>query len=219
MSVQDKSVQEKALIFIEGDTEEEFYEKVFPRYLGKIQRKIINLHGNFNIYNKVLDKTVQSLSKFPTFNFRVYCFIDRESKYHNPPLDINILRAKFNTDKDFRRRVSSTDVIFATPMIEAWFFYDITGIFSFLKVPRHLRNPNKYRTVQKLTANDLSRLFVRYKKFYIKGKRCKSFIDNLDIDKIYMNCKELRDGIDLIISNERIFRPLKSERYNLEKSP
>lgn len=101
----------------------------------------------------------------------------------------------------FKKEVLSIESTIATPMIESWFFHDIEGIYKFLRVPYSQRNPNKYKTVEKYDADDLSKLFRRYNKVYIKGKKCSYSIDNLDIGKIYMNCGDLKEGIDSIISD------------------
>ena len=188
-----------ALIYVEGDTEVEFFKKLFWGYLGRRPRKTYNLRGNFNIYNKILDKTLNFLTNRSSVQVRIYCFIDRESRDQNPPLSISVLRSRIKEIPELKKAVLTADLILATRMIESWFFYDIDGIYKFLKTPRHKRNPRKYRPVEKFSADDLSQLFVRYGKVYIKGKGCRNFVDHLDLEKIFNACDELNEGINLIL--------------------
>lgn len=190
-----------SLIFVEGDTEEEFYEKVFKKYIGNTPKKVKNLHGNINIHGKIFDKTLHFLRNNLFVQVRIYCFVDRESRSGNSPLDLGNLRARFRSDKDFKGKVLSVDQIIATPMIESWFFHDMEGIYRFLKVPRNERRPNKFKVVERFNADNLSRLFDRYDKVYIKGKKCKNFINHLSMEKVYAKCSELRNGIRLILKN------------------
>lgn len=192
-----------ALIFVEGDTEVEFFKKLFLKYLGRLPRKTHNLRGNFNIYNKILDKTLNFIANRGPVQVRIYCFIDRESRDHNPPLSISILRSRIKEIPGLKEVVLSADLILATQMIESWFFYDIDGIHKFLRTPRHERNSKKYRPAEKFSADHLSQLFARYGKVYIKGKRCRNFVDHLNLEKIFNACDELNEGINLILRRAR----------------
>lgn len=107
------------------------------------------------------------------------------------------MRSRFQ-NPEFGNRVLSVDTIIATTMIESWFFYDIEGIYKFLRVPRARRNPKKYKPPEKFTHIDLSTLFKQNGKSYIKGERCAGFINALDLKKIYLNCQELKSGLDKI---------------------
>jgi hypothetical protein len=78
-------------------------------------------------------------------------------------------------------------------------FYDIEGIYKFLSAQKSTRKNHKFNPVEKLTHIDLARLFKNHGKAYIKGKRCHNFINNLDIDKIFAACKELQEGVKLIL--------------------
>ncbi len=187
-----------ALIFVEGDTEEEFYTKLLRDYLTGIPKSVLNLNGIYNVHRKVMGKTENFLHKHKDCVVRVYCCIDRESRDHNPPLDIEDLRKSLSGNKDFKR-VLSADAIIATQMIESWFFYDLEGIYKFLKVPRKERNPSRFTPPEKFTHIHLSKFFERYDKTYIKGHKSANFISNLDLGKIHKICHELREGLNLII--------------------
>ncbi len=189
--------KEVALFFVEGDTEEEFYSILFKDYLPAIPKSVINLKGIYNIHRKVLGKTEAFLHRHNDKVIRVYCCIDRESREHNPPLDIEELRTSFKANKGFKR-VLSADAIIATQMLESWFFHDMEGIYKFLRVPNKERNPTKFSPPEKFTHIHLAKLFERYGKTYIKGHKCANFISNINIDDIYKKCRELRDGLELI---------------------
>jgi hypothetical protein len=189
--------KEVALFFVEGDTEEEFYSKLFKDYLFGIPKSVVNLKGIHNIHRKVLGKTEAFLYRHKYKVIRVYCCIDRESRDHNPPLDIETLRVSFKEIRGFKR-VLSADAIIATQMLESWFFHDMEGIYKFLRVPNKERNPTKFSPPEKFTYIHLAKLFERYGRTYIKGHKCANLISNLDIDEIYKKCRELREGLELI---------------------
>jgi hypothetical protein len=189
--------KEVALFFVEGDTEEEFYSKLFKDYLFGIPKSVVNLKGIHNIHRKVLGKTEAFLYRHKYKVIRVYCCIDRESRDHNPPLDIETLRVSFKEIRGFKR-VLSADAVIATQMLESWFFHDMEGIYKFLRVPNKERNPTKYSPPEKFTHIHLAKLFERYGRAYIKGHKCANLISNLDIEEIYKKCRELREGLELI---------------------
>lgn len=193
-----------ALLFVEGDTEEEFYKYLLTSYLPNAPKAIVNLHGNSNIHRKILSGADVFLQKHKDCFVRIYCCIDRESRDHNPPLDIDALRDSLRADRDFSR-VLSADTIIATQMIESWYFHDIGGIFKFLKVPHSERNPAKFAPPEKFTHIHLARLFERYGKVYIKGRKSANFINHLDLEKIHNDCAELRNGLELIVKQAGVW--------------
>jgi hypothetical protein len=94
--------------------------------------------------------------------------------------------------------VLSIDAIIAIQQIESWFFYDIGGIYSFLRVPKAQRKLKAYKPPERYGYKELQRLFERFGKTYSKGKRAGNFIDHLDLGVIVDNCKELQRGIERI---------------------
>jgi len=205
-----------SLIFVEGDTEEEFYELLFKKHLTGISKKTFNLEGNYGGESKVLHRTMDYLWRHPGATVKIFIFIDRESRKGYPPIDLNVIRETLYKNNKTRKRILNIEEIVATQMIESWFFYDIQGIFNFLRVPSHERNARKYTPIEKLTHIDLSKLFSKYGKVYIKGKRCRNFLQHLDIDKIYKSCPELRRGITSIISSRKRKR---QNKLNKKKPP
>jgi hypothetical protein len=128
---------------------------------------------------------------------RVYCCLDRESRYGEVPgLNIGGIRRHIKDAQIIN--VLSVDLIRATQQIESWFLYDIENIYGFLKVPKPVRNPRAYKPPEGFGYKDLQRLFERHGRSYSKGKDGENFINHLDIEKIARGCKELRDGVELI---------------------
>lgn len=191
----------KALIFVEGDTEEEVFDKIFQSHLRGISKKIINLHGNRGLHRKILGQTLFCLQQNPSLMARVYCFIDREGRRSvKSPLDLSELRKSFATNPSFKQKVLSADAVIATQTIESWLFHDIEGIYRFLRMPHNKRKPNHFKFVEKFNHIDLAKLFKESGQghAYIKGKRCRNFVDHLDLGKIYDNCPDLQNGLTLI---------------------
>jgi hypothetical protein len=182
-----------SLLLVEGPTEVVFYEKIKELFLKST--KIEHLEGNFNINKKVLQKT---LNKNSDRLVRVYCCVDRESRYGKVPgLDLKLIR---NTVvKKNRNNVLSVDRIIATKMLESWFFYDMPGIYKYLKTPRAKRTIDKFMPPEKNDWRVLDRLYKQNGKLhYMKGFKAEGIVKSLDIPKIYNSCKELKDGVDLI---------------------
>ena len=174
-----------ALFFLEGDSEEIFYDKILRQHLAGIPKKIKNVKGLYNIHKTILGKCVDFVRKNDNYLIRIYCCIDRESRDNPPELDVAELKNDIKEDPELRNKVLSVDVILATIMLESWFFYDIGGIYRYLKTPKKERNLKKYLPVEKNDWKTLSKLFSRYGKIYLKGEKSENFIDSLDIDLIF----------------------------------
>jgi len=188
-----------SLLLAEGSTDEIFYKKVKISHLRGCRATVRELHGLRNINAKVIDQIVGYSQAHKDEVFRVYCCLDRESRYGEVPgFDIKKIE-KYIKDGNLTN-VLSIDLITATQQIESWFFYDIKGIYTYLTVPKSQRRINAFRPTARFGYRDLQRLFERYGKTYTKGKRAESFIYKLDIEKIVSNCTELREGIQLIQS-------------------
>jgi len=96
-------------------------------------------------------------------------------------------------------QIKSINEIIATQNLESWFFYDIEGIYNFLRVPRNERNPHKYYNVESTNYRTLSYLFRKYNKIYLKGRSVGVFLKRINIQKIYNSCEDLRVGIERMI--------------------
>jgi len=180
---------------VEGDTEVLFYQRVKEQLLGDIRRVTIEqLHGIFNINKKILNKIfMKSQSEI----IRVYCCLDRESRHAvTPGFDIDFIKKEVVSKRLIN--VLGVDAIIATQMIESWFFYDLDGIYKFLEAPKAQRKKRAYQPPERFRVKDLGDLFRRHNRVYQEGKRAANFINHLDIGKIARECKEMREGLELI---------------------
>ena len=192
-----KNQQPPSLLLVEGETDEIFYERIKKDYLKDCRVIIHDLKGLFNVNKKVVNKIVSASQKNKGTGFRIYCCLDRESRDgRTPGFDMNVIKKQIK-DRNIKGLIS-IDAIITTQQIESWFFYDITNIYKFLKVPKAKRKANAFSPPEKYTYKDFQRLFERYGKTYNKGKRAANFIEHLDINNIVSNCKELNDGIEKI---------------------
>jgi len=186
-----------SLLLVEGDTDEIFYKQLKNSSIKECRVTIQNLQGVYNINKKVINDIVDYVQRHKDEKVRVYCCLDRDSRYGQvPEFDIKKIR-KYLKNENIKA-ILSINLIIATQQIESWFLYDIEGIFEYIKVPRSQRNPKAFRPPEKFGYRHLQRLFEKYGKTYTKGKKAGNFINHLDTDKIVSNCKELRHGIELI---------------------
>lgn len=194
-----KTKQPVSLLILEGYTEQVFYPIVRDCYLTGIRIQLVNIKGRGNVNKQVLAKIFQYYRDNPKDMVRAYCCVDAETqKSRATPLDVGLIRRHVNDRKMVR--VLSIDGVVTDPDIESWFFYDIKGIYKFLRAKKSLRNVKRYSIPPNFGKRDLQDLFSRFRKEYIPGERAAYFIRNLDIEKIVNNCQQLRNGIELIKS-------------------
>jgi Domain of unknown function (DUF4276) len=190
-----------SLLFLyEGETEAEFYKKIFDNYIPQrtIQKNYSDLKGVYNLNSKVKRKIESYLlhdNHLTCKHIHVFVAYDREGpRGTETQLDIENLRKEFITES----RIKSINEIVATQDLESWFFHDLEGIYKYLKVPKSQRNLTAYNNVEATNNRILSALFHRFDVHYQKGKRVQGFLNQLDIDKIYNNVQELKDSVDYI---------------------
>ncbi len=174
---------------VEGFTEDLFYHRVKDLFHRRTPAKIINLEGNWNINQKVLDEFENYQRKNPEKKFRVFIAIDRESRTGFAPINMATIREELCASGLVRHK----DLVLfeAIQDIESWFFHDVEGIFRFLRLEQKHRVPGKYTPVESLNNRDMSKLFELADKDYRKGFASKNFIDNLDINLILARCPVL----------------------------
>jgi hypothetical protein len=190
------------LFLYEGETEKEFYEKIFDIYLPKRKIKIIksNLYGVHNINKKVRNKILRFLDdKKDQDQIHVLVAYDREGT-RNVPSNLNpdILKKKFVSHKN--SRIASINEVIATQDLESWLFNDIEGIYNFLRIPKTERKVNRFNNIEATNNRTLSKLFHRYNKHYQKGRRIEGFLNHLNIEKIYNCTPQLKKMMKLITS-------------------
>ena len=186
-----------SLLLVEGETDELFYKRIKNELCVGSRVTTQNLYGLFNINKKIINKIVDYTKHHEDEMIRVYCCLDRESRDSKVP-EFDIKKITKYVKNENIRKIQSINSIIATQQIESWFLYDIDGIYKLLKVPSTKRKPKAFQPPEKFGYKHLQRLFERYNRTYTKGKRAENFINQLDINKIVSNCKELREGIELI---------------------
>lgn len=189
------------LFLYEGDTELEFYSRIISKYIPrrKIRITASNLDGVYNLDKKVKNRINEHLLKnLDEEQITVIVAYDRDGrKEKESRLMIDSIKSKI--EQELRpERILSINEIIATQDIESWFLKDIDGVYKFLKVP-HKERTNKYKNTESFNSTDLSNLFRRYRKNYQKGSRADGFIEALNIDLIYDDTPELKEGIKIIL--------------------
>lgn len=168
-----------ALLLVEGETEEEFYEAFCERFLKNCSKKVVNLHGNWNINKKIVEASSRFADNHANTDFDVYVCIDQE-RIGAPAFDCEFVKIHLNQISTFGRVFG----IVATLTIESLFFLDIHGIYSHLRAQHSRRNPGKYKSFRSFTHLDLTKLFKQFGKQYQKGYRCRGLVQSLDLKKL-----------------------------------
>ena len=169
-------------IFVEGDTEVDFYKKMIAYYRdkngGRLHCKVDvkNIKGVGKYQNKVCRIFENSVKKrYPNADYKVVLCYDSDvfEFSRKPPVDwqevTKALRKKGANDVRLVKAVTS---------IEDWFLYDTEGLRKFLKLPK------KFKMDSYKGQKGLAQLFLRAKKTYIKGVRCNGLIETLDLNVI-----------------------------------
>ena len=199
MSKKYSSKPPKILFLYEGDTEWEFYRLILKAKIPKgtaIHK--VNLHGHLRRHNRgVANILTDYLHKHPDEeSIHVFIAYDREGPAGTElSINIELLRRDF-----VQEGITSIDEIVATQDLESWLFLDIDSIYSFLRTKKSLRAAHKYKNHQSFNNKDLAALFYQHGKEYQKGVNAAEFIAQLDLEKIYKACHELREGIELLLS-------------------
>ena len=205
-----------SLLVLEGDTEQIFYPLIRDKYLKGIRIELRNIRGRGNVNKDILGEIFKYMYVNRNDFVRAYCCVDTErDKCSATPLDLEFVRGKAKERK--MNQLLSIDQILADPDIESWFFYDVDGIRKFIGAKKSQVSAKRYANPKNLGKKDLRRLFNRFDKVYIPGRRSAYFINSLDIAKIVGNCTELREGIQLIQSQagdltNHLFPEMKSKK-------
>ena len=174
-----------ALIFVEGDTEVDFYNKMKEHLRHKLggklacEVKIHNLKGVGQYQNtaqRIFEKRIKV--DYPPEEYRYHIFLCYDTDVFEyakkPPVDwpkvIKMLK-ELGAHEVLR--------VEAKTLIEDWFLLDIEGLRSFLKIPRKVKLSG-YKG-----QNGLRQLFLKANRTYIKGIRCAGLVDALDMNVIF----------------------------------
>jgi len=106
-----------ALILVEGETEEEFYSLLVNQHCRSHPKQVKNLHGNFNINNKIVDASIHYTNNNPDREFDVYVCIDQE-RLGYPAYNHALCMSELNKHPKFKRLIPVVAVL----MCESLFF-------------------------------------------------------------------------------------------------
>lgn len=196
------------VIFVEGDTEDEFYRKMVKSIkeksrqpLCEVEIKVLKGIGKYqNKASRIFEKGIKN--KYPGYKYVVALCYDTDVFAYSskPPI---IWDDVIKTLKDIG--ADQVTQVRADKSIEDWFLYDIDGLRSFLRIPLKTKlSASTYKGQE-----GLKKLFLKANKTYNKGVRCSGLVDALDMDKIFPHiCSEIRVicqtiGTDCHIENER----------------
>ena len=173
------------ILFVEGETEVEFYKRVIEearikmpekRFETRIETKNVGGVGNFK--NDVLRKFKKELK--PKYGdeteYTVVLCSDTDvfEFSQNPPIKWKEV-IKSLEDAGVKKVIH----IQAKHSIEDWFLLDAEGIISFLKLPKKTKIPSGGTGYQKL-----KKLYSNANNMYYKGMKSNGMIAKLDLDKI-----------------------------------
>lgn len=172
------------VLFVEGDTELEFYNLLIKFYRTKVKKnfpdiKIFNLKGIGRFEGKVSSKLKYEILNNEKYNkgeIIVFCCYDTDvfELGKKPPTNWKIVKQKVQ-----EIGIESFYEIKAEKMIEDWFVFDLESICKFL-------NTKSVKTRGKNGLSIMKELFKSCKKpkIYQKGNYTHKFLEKIDIEKI-----------------------------------
>ncbi|MCD7715386.1 MAG: hypothetical protein LUI39_02895 [Lachnospiraceae bacterium] len=194
------------VIFIEGDTEVDFYNKMVASIREKVGQpsctvKIKNVKGVGNYQNRACRIFENGIKKkYPGYRYVVALCYDTDVFLYSrkPPVDWDAVTKALK-----EKGADQVNLVRAEKSIEDWFLFDMDGLRRFLKISLKTKLP-AYKG-----QKGLEQLFLKANKTYIKGVQCKGLVDALDMEKIFPHiCREIRTicntmGVNCSTDNER----------------
>lgn len=172
------------VLFVEGDTELEFYKRVISNAKEKKKDKKFNLHiecknvngvGGFkNIALRKFEKDIKVRYGDKCQYTVVLCSdTDVFELEQKPPVDWEEVKEAFE-----KKGVAKVIMVRAKLSIEDWFLHDFESIVSYLRLNKKIKitGTNGY--------DKLKKLYRKANKIYYKGMRSNKLIEQLDIEKI-----------------------------------
>lgn len=186
--------KKRIILYVEGPTEEEFYNRLKDNIRNKIPDKkfkvdgldIFCVKGIANFSNKLLAKFKKEIiENYPNDEIIVFLCYDNDVFEYGvyPPVN----RKKLEKDL----YAAGADRVFhlvAKRTIEDWFMFDVQGILKYLRL-------NKKTKVNGQNGLDkINYLFKCANRVYQKGSNVEGLIKNLNINKICLHiCPEISD--------------------------
>lgn len=174
------------VLFVEGDTDYEFYNKLIQFYRANSKNsirtvKIYNLKGIGKFERKVVAKIKYDiLPKYDSDRIIVFCCYDTDvfELGRKPPTNWKYVKKQL-------ANIGITDFneIKAVKMIEDWFLIDLSGLCNFLKI-------KSQKSVKGKDGFDkIKKLFKKGNKIYQKGNNSHKFVQTLNISLIRTSLK------------------------------
>ncbi|MCK9255782.1 MAG: hypothetical protein GX793_06950 [Bacteroidales bacterium] len=189
-----KDLSKLLVLFVEGDTEAEFYRLLINYYKEKSSKpfpevKRINLKGIGRFEAKVVSKLKNDIlkdKKYKDLEIIVFCCYDTDvfELAKKPPTNWSKVRKGVA-----ELGIKSFYEIKSQKMIEDWFIKDLDGICDFLKI----KKPKK---VSQEGLKVLKGLFKTSNKIYQKGYYTHKFLEKLDLSKIIKALKGVFDDLE-----------------------
>ena len=178
------------VLFVEGDTEIEFYKRVIAHARQKksdgrldIKSELKNVNGVGGFKNIALRKFLKEVKPKYGDSCRFSVVLCRDTDVFEmaskPPVDWKEVEDAFRENG-----VQKVIHIKAKRSIEDWFLHDLAGILAFLRLP------GKTKVSGANGCEKLKKLFKQANKVYYKGIRSNGMIEQLDIDKIVQSIQK-----------------------------
>lgn len=174
------------VLFVEGPTEIEFYKAVIKRAHDLMSTpftcsiEYLDMYGIGN-YKKDAIRKFNKLKKKYNENTQYLAFLCYDSDVFQlskkPPIDRKEVRTALKNSG-----ISKVTDIVATSSIEEWFLKDLSGVISYLRLPKKTKCPKGNG------QEALRQLFQTANKVYVKGGKTEGFIKKLDISIIMASC-------------------------------
>ncbi len=179
------------VLFVEGETEVEFYRRIISeakklrpnkQFDLEIETKCVKGVGNFktDVLRKFKKEIITNHADVKEFIIVLCSDTDVFEFTQHPPIIWKDVIAEL-------RNAGANEVIHiqAKHSIEDWFLYDLEGIISFLRLPKKTKVPSSGNGYQKL-----NKLYGMAHKMYFKGMKSNGMIQKLDFEKIIGNISQ-----------------------------
>ena len=181
------------ILFVEGQTEVEFYNKIISYIKEQLPNKkfnakidCINIEGVCGFKKEALKKFKKEIQiKYKNHKFIIFCCLDSDvfEGSQQPPINLNKIQKDLKTNG-----ADEVFIIQAVHTIEDWFLLDSESILLFLKL-KPTTNINGKNGLEKI-----KNIYKKANKTYLKGGNTKGFIEKLNINKIIQN-KEVKEKL------------------------
>ena len=185
---QEENKNQVLVIFVEGQTDKEFYEKMIEyiksknpnKNLKKIKIKNLKSVTNYNRATSIFEYEIAP--KYKGASFEIICSYDYDvfKNLYNikPPVNWTKLKKQLKNNKN----ITNVHEIKAHDSIEDWFIKDMNGLCKYLDSGKIYKLKDLKGTKGEDKIKDL---FKRNSKVYQKGYNARNFIGYLDFEVLY----------------------------------